>query len=463
MTKSRLTDVTIISPNTSGIRTAPISKVTVHHMAGDLTVESCGGIFASASRQASSNYGVGSDGRIGCYLEEEYHPWTSASYWNDDRAITLEVADYDTDAWSPSKAAYESTVNLCADICTRYGIEPTYTGDENGSFTEHRMFAATSCPGPWWHDRMPRFIQDIKQAMNGRYGVPMECILHPDECGTLFYVCGTDIVPLDHPDQMGAVDMLADKCGTEIPHIEMGTKSAPWGHRFFQACGKDELYRRIVEGKETQSDPFDGAADEPQPEGMPIMGDSLTTAAQMAACFEDKGKPYPDIYAEKGAPTIRDFCAIVMDEADAEGVRAEVVFSQAMHETGWLQFGGDVSPEQCNFAGIGATGGVPGNSFEDVRQGIRAQVQHLKAYASTDDLANECVDPRFHYIERGIAPTVEELGGRWAVGSHYGERIIAIVEYVLGMEVGEPEPEPERAEKLRYCIGVLTEMLEECE
>lgn len=80
MTKSRLTDITIISPNTSGIRTAPISKVTVHHMAGDLTVEACGGIFASASRQASSNYGIGTDGRIGCYLPEEYHPWTSSSY-----------------------------------------------------------------------------------------------------------------------------------------------------------------------------------------------------------------------------------------------------------------------------------------------------------------------------------------------------------------------------------------------
>lgn len=167
MTISELTDVCIWSPNTSGPRTAAISKVTVHHMAGDLTVETCGNVFASPSRQASSNYGVGSDGRIGCYLEEEMHPWTSSSYWNDDRAITIEVADYDCVNWIPSDAAYWATVKLCADICTRYGITPTYTGGTDGTFTEHLMYAATGCPGPWWHDHMPQFVDDVKSAMNG--------------------------------------------------------------------------------------------------------------------------------------------------------------------------------------------------------------------------------------------------------------------------------------------------------
>ena len=167
MTISSLSTYTRISPNTSGIRTAEISKITVHHMAGNLTVEGCGEVFAPYSRQASSNYGVGSDGRIGCYLEEEYHPWTSASYWNDDRAVTIEVADYDLDEWSPSEAAYASTVALCADICNRYGIEPSYTGGTDGTFTEHMMFAPTSCPGPWWHAHMHEFIEDVKAAMEG--------------------------------------------------------------------------------------------------------------------------------------------------------------------------------------------------------------------------------------------------------------------------------------------------------
>lgn len=169
MTMSDMTRYVRISPNTSGYRTAPISKVTVHHMAGNCTVEVCGEIFANQSRQASSNYGVGSDGRVACYLEEEFHPWTSASYWNDDRAITLEVADYDLDEWSPSDAAYAATVALCADICDRYGIEPSYTGDTDGTFTEHMMFAPTGCPGPWWHEHMPQFIEDVKAAMEGDY------------------------------------------------------------------------------------------------------------------------------------------------------------------------------------------------------------------------------------------------------------------------------------------------------
>ena len=247
MTVSSLSSVSIISPNTSGLRTAPISKVTVHHMAGDLTVEQCGSIFKSASRQASSNYGVGSDGRIGCYLEEEYHPWTSSSYWNDDRAITLEVADYNLGDWSPSKAAYSKTVELCADICKRHGIEPWYDGTPNATFTEHRMFAATSCPGDWWHAKMPNFVDDVKKAMtNERYGVPMEALIHPDECGIMFYVCGTDIIPLGDPDNVTAIEMMAEKCGVDMPHVEIGSKAAPYGWRFFQACGQEELYDKLV-------------------------------------------------------------------------------------------------------------------------------------------------------------------------------------------------------------------------
>lgn len=246
MTVSSLSSVSIISPNTSGIRTASISKVTVHHMAGDLTVEQCGSIFKSASRQASSNYGVGSDGRIGCYLEEEYHPWTSSSYWNDDRAITLEVADYNLGDWSPSKAAYQSTVLLCADICTRYGITPEYTGDQYGTFTEHRMYAATSCPGDWWHAKMPDFVNDVRNAMKGRYGMPIECILHPDESQKLFHVSGNDIAYIPHPDCLTALQDVAEACGQDIPYIELGTKAAPWGWRFFQACGQEELYKEMI-------------------------------------------------------------------------------------------------------------------------------------------------------------------------------------------------------------------------
>lgn len=158
-------------------------------------------------------------------------------------------------------------------------------------------------------------------------------------------------------------------------------------------------------------------------EGQPIMGASRYTADQMVAYYKATGKAYPSAALGRGgASSIETFCAILCEEAAAEGVRAEVVFAQAMLETAWLQFGGDVHVEQFNFAGIGATGGgVPGNSFADVRTGLRAQVQHLKAYASTAALNNPCVDPRFSYVTRGCAPTIEKLSNKWAASSTYGE------------------------------------------
>ena len=159
------------------------------------------------------------------------------------------------------------------------------------------------------------------------------------------------------------------------------------------------------------------------------MGESNTTATKMAAWFTARGGVYPEeIYSQYGAPTLKDFCKIVVSEAKAEGVKAEVVFGQICKETGFLRFGGDVEPEQCNFAGIGATGGgAKGASFPDVQTGIRAQVQHLKAYASDEPLNQECVDPRFSYVKRCAAIYVEWLGvhenptgAGWATGVNYG-------------------------------------------
>ena len=169
-----------------------------------------------------------------------------------------------------------------------------------------------------------------------------------------------------------------------------------------------------------------------------IMGNTLTNVSQMVRRFSSAGVNYPsNVYTQYGAPSINDFCTIILQEANAEGVRAEVVFSQIVHETGWLQFGGDVKAEQCNFAGIGATGGGnPGNSFntygtDSVRIGIRAQVQHLKAYGSAAPLNQSCVDPRFNYVQRGCAPTVEALGGKWATGAGYGNALIRQMDALL--------------------------------
>ena len=163
--------------------------------------------------------------------------------------------------------------------------------------------------------------------------------------------------------------------------------------------------------------------------GTSIMGTSSTSVEQMVKYYKAHAA-YPAFYAGTDAPTIEAFCQIYMEECAAEGVKAEVAFCQAMNETGFLKFGGQVSITQYNFAGMGATDdGAAGASFPNVRTGVRAQVQHLKGYASTNALNNACVDPRFAYLSksRGCAPIVEWLGINenpakkgWATSVNYG-------------------------------------------
>lgn len=180
---------------------------------------------------------------------------------------------------------------------------------------------------------------------------------------------------------------------------------------------------------------------------------SKTGSSELPTYEKTKAEGSPNTYASYGASNLSEFCGIVYDEAVAEGVRPEVVFAQMMLETGWLKFGGDVNWWQCNFCGLGATGNKnPGVDFgvatdkegnvtadpnpNGVRIGVRAQVQHLKGYASTEALKNECVDPRFKYLaeKRGIAPTVQGLSGTWATDTSYGDSLVKLVNGLLGVD-----------------------------
>jgi len=172
-------------------------------------------------------------------------------------------------------------------------------------------------------------------------------------------------------------------------------------------------------------------------EGTPIMGSLQTSVDAMVNLYESTGHTYPsDAFVSKGAPTIRDFCSLIVEAAVSEGVRPEVVFAQAMLETGWLQFGGSVKPNQCNFAGLGAVNQQSGGArFDDVYQGLLAQVQHLKGYATGAALNNTCVDPRYEVLQSkgflGVAPYLEDLNGRWAVpGDTYGQNIARIISLI---------------------------------
>ena len=167
-----------------------------------------------------------------------------------------------------------------------------------------------------------------------------------------------------------------------------------------------------------------------------IMGTSSVSVDQMVTYYNKRYTFPADTYRDKGADTAEAFFKILKEEAEAEGVRADLLFAQVMLETGGLTFGGDVQASQCNFGGLGAVGGgAAGETYADVRTGLRAQVQHLKAYASTDGLNNECVDTRFQYVSRGTAKYIEWLaipqnpyGKGWAADADYGTKLLRIMD-----------------------------------
>lgn len=167
MSNSPLVNYTKISPNSSNPRRDKIKKITIHHMAGNLTVETCGNVFAPTSRKASSNYGIGTDGRVGMYVEEKNRAWTSSSAANDNQAVTIEVAnDQIGGDWHVSDTALNKLIELCVDICKRNGIEKLiYTGDATGNLTRHNMFAATNCPGAYLQSKFPYIASEVNKRL----------------------------------------------------------------------------------------------------------------------------------------------------------------------------------------------------------------------------------------------------------------------------------------------------------
>lgn len=145
-----------------------ICKITPHHMAGKLTAAQCGNIFANPVRQASANYGIGYNGEIACYVNEEDRAYTSSNRANDYQAITIEVANSNTGGdWPISEASWNALVKLCVDICTRHNFRLSYDGTPNGSLTRHNMFANTSCPGPYLQSRFPELVEIVNKKLDG--------------------------------------------------------------------------------------------------------------------------------------------------------------------------------------------------------------------------------------------------------------------------------------------------------
>lgn len=208
---------------------------------------------------------------------------------------------------------------------------------------------------------------------------------------------------------------------------------------------------------------------EPITQGTPIMRTSKSTVDQMVA-FLNKNNQSPKITC-----SVRELCQAFLDEGAIEGVAGDIAFCQAIKESGWFRFGGDVVPEQNNYCGLGTTGGgVKGAYFDTAQMGIRAQIQHLKAYASTEPLKKVCVDPRYSLVSKGSAKNWEDLNGKWAVpGKDYGQDILRLHKQLLNTipEVAPPTTPPSKetykvvldgldkskAEQICNLINTLTE------
>lgn len=174
MSNSALVCYTKLSPNQSGKRNHAIDTITIHCVAGNASVEALGNLFADAGRDASSNYGIGSDGRIAMYVEEANRSWCTSSSANDNRAVTIEVANTVADhPWPVSDKAYAALIDLLTDICRRNGIkrllwraDKSLIGQvDKQNMTVHRWFANKACPGDYLYERHGRIAEEVNKRL----------------------------------------------------------------------------------------------------------------------------------------------------------------------------------------------------------------------------------------------------------------------------------------------------------
>ena len=174
MSNSKLVAYTELSPHCNKPRCDKIRKITIHHAAGNLSLNGFGATF-NGTREVSANYGIDTQGRVGMYVEECNRAWTSSNADNDHQAVTIEVAnDGGAPDWHISDAALKATIDLCVDICKRNGITKlNFTGNKNGNLTMHKYFAATGCPGPYLESKFPYIANEV----NRRLGAAVKTVI----------------------------------------------------------------------------------------------------------------------------------------------------------------------------------------------------------------------------------------------------------------------------------------------
>lgn len=390
------------SPHYRKGRDHPLTRVTIHHavMVGNARM-----VAASfrGTRNASATYAIGTDGSIVQCVSEADTPWTSNSHDNDTRAITIEVANTSTkDPWPVGAETMEALIRLLVDICQRNsGIgRLRYTGDTSGNLTMHRWFHNTQCPGTYLAERFEQIAAEVNKRLDAA-SVP--------KVTTVYDLTAS-----------GLPETLAEQIAAEL-------KSAGYSAA---------LTAREVKQEQTVSPT--------EPTGYhSIAGKAVATAAQMVAYIKAK-RPGVE-------QSVIDMIPLYISEGKTEGIAGDIAFAQSCIETGNFAFPGEtcaVTLDQNNFAMMGVTSTfAKGESFDTPQIGIRAQIQHLKAYANNEALVGACVDPRFKFVTRGSAPYVEWLGQQenpqgkgWATAKGYGDRILAVLAEIRATKPAEDKP-----------------------
>lgn len=401
------------SPHYRKGRDHPLTRVTIHHavMVGNARMVAAS--FRGTDRK-SATYAIGTDGSVVQCVSEADTPWTSNSHDNDTRAITIEVANTSTkDPWPVGAETMEALVRLLVDICQRNpGIgRLRYTGDTTGNMTMHRWFHNTQCPGTYLAERFEQIAEEVNKRLDADKAPQV----------TTVYDLSASGLP----------EALAEQVKAEL-----------------KAAG----YSATLTAREVKQE---------QTGYHSISGKAVATAAQMIAYIKAK-RPGVE-------QSVIDMIPLYLSEGQTEGIAGDIAFAQSCIETGNFAFPGEtcaVTLAQNNFAMMGVTSTfAKGESFATPQIGIRAQIQHLKAYANTEALVGACVDLRFKYVTRGSAPYVEWLGQQenpkgkgWATAKGYGARILAVLADIRGTKAAEDKPAENKPSADTLAVGDLVTM-----
>ena len=254
MSNSPLVSYVRLSPNNSGRRTHSIDRITPHCVVGQCSVETLGAVFAPASRGASSNYGIGADGKVGMYCEESVVSWCSSSPANDNRAVTIECASNTYDPFWMNNTVWKTLIKLCVDVCKRNGKKKLlWLGSKEKTLayvpksdemvlSAHRWFRYDkSCPGDWLYSRFGKLAAEVTIQLGHApittkgHTATMMRKKKKEGDSTVYYFDGQKIHPLTHPDQLKIIRIIyKDNNGKDMPHYKWVNK-APWWKRLQQA------------------------------------------------------------------------------------------------------------------------------------------------------------------------------------------------------------------------------------